>query len=90
MAFVAGFGIALFIEILGRSLSAMNVHPGMWLSSAVMCVWPMSVALIETSKNWMAYIAFFAAALGNGLLYALVAALVYYCFRLVKDGEFKV
>jgi hypothetical protein len=75
------------IEILGRYLNAMKVQPGMWLSTVVICLWPTGIALIETSNNSTGQIAFLFAAIANGLLYALIAVLVYCTARLAKNGD---
>ena len=83
-AFGAGVAVAAFVEILGRCLNAMNVHPGMWLSTVVICLWPTGIALNESSENWAGYIAFFIAATANGLLYALTAVSVFCFARFVK------
>ena len=86
IAFIVGFGVAVSIEVLGRCLEAMHVHPGMWLGTVVICLWPTGIALIETSHNWAGYIAFFVTAICNGLLYALVVVLVVFFARVVKNG----
>jgi hypothetical protein len=86
IAFVAGFGVALSIEILARCLDAMNIHPGLWLSTVVICLWPAGLALNETSHNWAGYVAFFITAICNGLLYALAVVLVVSSARFVKNG----
>ncbi len=56
----------------------------MWWSTAVICAWPTSLALIETSKNWAGYIAFAVSAIVNGVLYAFVALVIGYSARALK------
>lgn len=84
VAFLVGVAIPLLIEILGRYLNTINIHPGLWVSTVVLYLWPTSLALIETSGNWKGYLAFVVSAIANGLLYALVAVFIYFCATFVR------
>jgi hypothetical protein len=86
IAFVTGFAVPIAIEVLGRCLDAMNVHPGMWWSTAVLCVWPTGLALIETSNNLAGYVAFIISAVANGLLYSFIASVIGYYTNYFKDS----
>ena len=79
ISFLIGIAVACLVEIVGWYLNTTNAHPGMWWSTAVICVWPTSLALIETSRNLTGYVALIIAAIANGMVYAFIVLVIGYC-----------
>jgi hypothetical protein len=85
IAFLVGVSVAASIEVLGRCLDALNVHPDSFWSTVVIWVWPTALALIETSHDWRGYFVLVAAVAANGLLYSFLAFVLGYCINAVRE-----
>jgi low affinity Fe/Cu permease len=86
-AFLVGVIIPCSIELVGHFLDAINVHPGMWVSNLVVCVWPTGIVLMDTSDNWQGYVAFAITAVLNGMLYAFVVLIIGYLISSFKRDK---
>src|SRR3954467_2769282 len=85
IAFATGFVIPGFLMVLERSVTVVDLHPGMWLSNVYIVLWPAALVLFDAPDGWRGYLFLFITILVNGLLYAFVAVLVAYYVRLVKN-----
>jgi hypothetical protein len=85
VAFLTGVTVACLTEIVGVVLDRLALNPGMWWSTAVICVFPPGVALIETSNNVAGYIFFVITALLNGLIYMGAGLVGWYCLKTLRE-----
>ena len=84
-SFAVGMILPCAIEFGGRYLDSVGVHKPPWWSTLFIYIWPTGVWLIGTSEDLRGYIGFTISVIANALLYALVAIVVGYLVKLIRD-----
>src|SRR3954470_1401881 len=85
IGFTTGMLVPGVLAILGRGLGGMNVHPGMWLSTLSITLWPTGLMLIDADANAAGYTFLVVRLICNGFVYALTAVLITYYVKLAKN-----